>query len=84
MLRNVDLNLEEIKYNLTRKAAETYMETGYTLLALEQLVSLFQFQSIEKPKKPRYFRFYSTLNCGIVILMALVVLEQHLFLWKMM
>lgn len=53
MLRSTELNLEEIKYDLTKKASEIYVETGYTLLGLEQLVSLFQIEQ-EKQKKPTY------------------------------
>jgi hypothetical protein len=53
MMRNVDINLDEIGYELTKKTAEIYMETGYALLALQELRALTQLkEETEKKQKP--------------------------------
>lgn len=61
MLRNTQLQLDDLHFILVKKSAFVFIEKGYTLLALEELIDIInklkkkRKQTTELPKKTNFF-----------------------------
>lgn len=61
MLRNSTVNIEDLHFDLAKKAAYLYTDSGYTLLALEQLKNLVQMlakRTTDEKKAEEVGNFY--------------------------